>query len=108
MPPPHGPSLPASDQLTYGGHAPVGESQPTRARIVSLDQFRGYTVAGMILVNFLGDYPFVPDVLKHHDTYFSYADTIMPAFHFAVGFALRLTLLKRIATVGGGPARRQV
>ena len=29
-------------------------------RIVSLDQFRGYTVVGMLLVNFLGGYLVVP------------------------------------------------
>ena len=71
-------------------------------RIVSMDQFRGYTIVGMILVNFIGDFKLVPDVFKHHNTYFSYADSIMPAFHFCVGFAMRLTLLKRLATQGAG------
>ncbi len=33
-------------------------------RIVSLDQFRGYTVAGMLLVNFLSGYQAVPAVLS--------------------------------------------
>ena len=47
-------------------------------------------------VNFIGDFAAAHPVFKHHNTYFSYADTIMPAFHFAVGFALRLTLLKRL------------
>src|SRR5438105_14025467 len=61
-----------------------------------MDQFRGYTVAGMILVNFLGDFALVHPVFKHHNTYFSYADSIMPAFHFAVGFAFRLTFLRRM------------
>ncbi len=69
-------------------------------RIVSLDQYRGYTVAGMMLVNYLGGFAVTHPVLEHHNTYFSYADTIMPGFHFAVGFALRLVLLKRIAVVG--------
>ena len=69
-------------------------------RIVSLDQFRGYTVAGMLLVNFLGGYQVVPAILKHHNTYCSYADTIMPQFFFAVGFAYRLTFLRRVQTVG--------
>jgi predicted acyltransferase len=64
------------------------------ARIVSLDQFRGYTVAGMFLVNFIGRFGGVHDVLKHHNTYNSYADTIMPHFFFAVGFAMRLGALK--------------
>src|ERR1700731_763472 len=73
-------------------------------RILSLDQFRGYTVAGMILVNYLGEFGVSPPVLQHHNTYFSYADSIMPSFHFAVGFALRLVLLKRIAAVGAGRA----
>src|SRR5438477_8221196 len=80
----------------------TGEASGPRARILSLDQFRGYTVAGMILVNFLGGFQCVPAVFKHHNTYFSYADSIMPSFHFAVGFALRLVLLKRIAAVGSG------
>ncbi len=63
-------------------------------RIVSMDQFRGYTVAGMILVNYLGDFSLSHPVLSHHNVYFSYADSIMPAFHFAVGFAFRLSLLR--------------
>jgi predicted acyltransferase len=78
------------------------------SRIASLDQFRGYTVAGMILVNFVGGFALTHPVLEHHNTYFSYADTIMPAFHFAVGFALRLTLLKRIETVGKRAAYSRV
>jgi predicted acyltransferase len=69
-------------------------------RIVSLDQFRGYTVAGMLLVNFLGGYHAVHAILKHHNTYCSYADTIMPQFFFAVGFAYRLTFLRRLQTDG--------
>src|SRR5438445_10464675 len=72
----------------------------TSSRIVSLDQFRGYTIVGMILVNFIGDFAVSPPVLQHHNTYFSYADTIMPGFHFAVGFALRLILLKHLPTLG--------
>jgi len=64
------------------------------ARILSLDQFRGYTVAGMFLVNFIGRFDSVHDVLQHHNTYNSYADTIMPHFFFAVGFAMRLGMLR--------------
>lgn len=65
-----------------------------KARIASLDQFRGYTIAAMFLVNFVGAFAVVPDILKHHNTYNSYADTIMPHFFFAVGFAMRLGMLK--------------
>ena len=78
------------------GIGTMGENDTLPGRIVSLDQFRGYTVAGMLLVNFLGGFRRrYPPVLKHHNTYCSYADTIMPQFFFAVGFAYRLTFLRR-------------
>src|SRR4029077_6732 len=69
------------------------------ARIVSMDQFRGYTVAGMFLVNFVGGLAVFPEVLKHHNghPYFSYADSIMPSFMFAAGFSYRLTMLRRLS-----------
>jgi len=69
--------------------------QLKKPRLASLDQFRGYTVAGMCLVNFLAPFVAIHSVLKHNDTYFSYADSIMPGFLFVVGFAFRLTYLKR-------------
>jgi predicted acyltransferase len=64
-----------------------------------MDQFRGYTVAGMFVVNFVGRLAAFPEVLKHHPglPYFSYADTIMPSFMFAAGFSYRLSALKRFA-----------
>ena len=49
----------------------------------------------MCLANFLAPFAAIHSVLKHNDTYFSYADTIMPGFLFVVGFAFRLTWLKR-------------
>ena len=72
------------------------------ARITSLDQFRGYTVLGMCVVNFLGDFAAIPAVFKHRNTYCSYADTIMPHFFFAVGFAYRLTYLRQMAHKSAG------
>jgi len=77
------------------------------ARIASMDQFRGYTMAGMFLVNFIGSYAAVHPVFKHHNNYNSYADTIMPQFFFAVGFALRLALLRNIEKLGAGAAYRK-
>ncbi|MFM8189440.1 MAG: hypothetical protein ACKN85_13260, partial [Pirellula sp.] len=61
-------------------------------RLSSLDQFRGYTVLGMLVVNYSGDYAACPQLWKHSNDYLSYADTIMPQFLFAVGFSLRLTV----------------
>jgi predicted acyltransferase len=80
-------------------------SVPSPSRIISMDQFRGYTVAGMFLVNFVGGLQAFPEVMKHHNhhPYFSYADTIMPSFMFAAGFSLRLTTLRRLGQQG--PAR---
>src|SRR5436309_2824279 len=78
----------------------MGAERPVPQRIVSLDQFRGYTVLGMFLVNFVGGFVVTPAVLKHYNTYCSYADTIMPQFFFAVGFAYRLTLLRRLQSAG--------
>ncbi|MFI5455757.1 MAG: hypothetical protein ACHRXM_09935 [Isosphaerales bacterium] len=83
-------------------------NQASRRRIVSLDQFRGYTVAGMLFVNFLGGYQVVHAIFKHHNTYCSYADTIMPQFFFAVGFAYRLTFVRRLAESGFWTAARAV
>jgi predicted acyltransferase len=74
------------------------------SRIASLDQFRGYTVLGMFFVNFVGSFAAMPAIFKHHNTYCSYADTIMPQFFFAVGFTYRLTVLKRLAAGSGWAA----
>ncbi len=85
-----------ASKLAECRHAP-----PAKPRLASLDQFRGYTVAGMFLVNFLAAYDaWVPPVLLHHHTYCSYADTIMPSFLFAVGFAMRLSFGRRVQADG--------
>jgi predicted acyltransferase len=70
------------------------------SRIASLDQYRGYTVLGMFFVNFASHFLAVPAIFRHHHTWCSYADTIMPQFFFAVGFAYRLTLTRRLETAG--------
>ncbi|NUQ63852.1 MAG: hypothetical protein HUU20_15350 [Pirellulales bacterium] len=72
-------------------------------RLASLDQFRGYTVLAMFVVNFLGSFAVVPAILKHHNTYCSYADTVMPQFFFAAGFAYRLTYVRRSASMARRP-----
>lgn len=75
-------------------------------RLASLDQFRGYTMLGMLLVNFLGGFPVCPTLLKHSHDYCSYADTIMPQFVFAAGFAMRLSLGRRWQSTGQLPLGR--
>jgi len=78
----------------------MSTAKPSTPRIASLDQFRGYTVAGMFLVNFVGAFAATPILLQHKNTFCSYADTIMPQFFFAVGFAFRLTFGRRAQTEG--------
>jgi predicted acyltransferase len=82
-------------------------SAPT-GRLISLDQFRGYTVAGMFLVNFLAHFAVCPRILRHTNDYCSYADTIMPQFLFAVGFGFRLTFERRVQREGLTAAYRRV
>jgi len=73
-----------------------------------MDQFRGYTVAGMFVVNFLGELAAIHPVFKHNNTYFSYADSIMPSFMFACGFSYRLTALRRLAEAGRFATYRRI
>jgi len=70
---------------------------------VSLDQFRGFTMLGMLIVNFAGGYAVCPRLLRHTHDYCSLADTVMPQFLFAAGFALRLTLVARRERTGRMP-----
>ncbi|MCU0876349.1 MAG: heparan-alpha-glucosaminide N-acetyltransferase domain-containing protein [Pirellulaceae bacterium] len=89
----------------------VTASASAGRRISSLDQFRGYTVAGMFLVNFVGGYTVIKEALPnllHHHTFCSYADTIMPQFFLAVGFGYRMTFLRRREREGIWPAYRHV
>src|SRR5262249_44274218 len=78
----------------------MATEKPSTARIASLDQFRGYTVAGMFLVNFVGAFAATPILFTHKNNFCSYADTIMPQFFFAVGFAFRLTFGRRTQSEG--------
>ncbi|MFO0924193.1 MAG: hypothetical protein U0905_17080 [Pirellulales bacterium] len=71
------------------------DSKTNPPRLVSLDQFRGYSVAAMFVVNFLGGLGATHVLLKHNNTHFSLADSIMPSFIFACGFSYRMSSLKQ-------------
>ncbi len=78
-------------------------------RLTSLDQFRGYSVAAMFVVNFLGGLTVTHQVLRHNNTHFSLADSIMPSFIFACGFSYRMSFLKQLTgNSGSRPYRRFV
>ncbi len=81
-------------------------SSAKATRIGSLDQLRGYTIFGMILVNFLGEFQAMPELFRHHRESYSYADTIAPLFLFIVGIGFRLSFQRRVAKDGITAARR--
>lgn len=78
------------------------------ARITSLDQFRGYSVAAMFVVNFVQHMDVAHQTLRHNNTHFSYADSIMPSFILACGFAYRMAFAKLLAKSGLEFARAQL
>ncbi|MDA0328426.1 MAG: DUF5009 domain-containing protein [Gemmatimonadetes bacterium] len=73
----------------------VGHSAP---RLVSLDAFRGLTIAGMILVNNPGSWSFVYPPLAHAAWHgWTPTDLIFPYFLFIVGVATPFSFRRRLA-----------
>lgn len=65
-------------------------------RLLSLDVFRGITIAGMILVNNPGSWGNIYPALRHADWHgWTPTDLIFPFFLFIVGVAITLSLTKR-------------
>ena len=73
----------------------MAESQD---RLVSLDVFRGMTIAGMVLVNNPGTWSAIYGPLKHAEWHgITPTDYIFPFFLFIVGVAIPIAFSKRIA-----------
>ena len=73
-------------------------TEPTGARVVSLDAFRGLTIAGMILVNNPGSWAYVYAPLAHAEWHgWTPTDLIFPYFLFIVGVAIPFSLARRLA-----------
>ena len=71
--------------------------QPKKNVLLSLDVFRGMTIAGMILVNNPGTWSAIYSPLKHAEWHgITPTDYIFPFFLFIVGMAIPLALGKRI------------
>ncbi len=65
-------------------------------RLASLDAFRGFAIALMILVNSPGDTGAVYSPLRHaHWNGWAFADTVFPAFLFIVGVSLVFSFAKK-------------
>ena len=66
-------------------------------RLISLDVFRGMTIAGMVLVNNPGTWSHIYDPLEHASWHgLTPTDWIFPFFLFIVGTAIPIALGKRI------------
>jgi predicted acyltransferase len=66
-------------------------------RLLSLDAFRGFTIAAMILVNFPGNWDHVFSPLRHSEwNGISFTDLIAPFFLFIVGVSIAFAYKKRL------------
>ena len=71
-----------------------------KPRIVSLDQFRGFAIFGMILVNYLGRFEVMPETFTHPRYGMTFANAIAPFFLFMVGMGFRISLMNKIQKIG--------
>ena len=70
----------------------------TRERLVSLDVFRGLTIAGMLLVNDPGSWGAIYPPLEHAAWHgWTPTDLIFPFFVFIVGITTHLSMESRRA-----------
>ena len=69
------------------------------SRLISLDFFRGLTIAAMIVVNDPGSWSYVYPPLRHADWHgVTPTDLVFPFFLFIVGVSIVLALSKRNKT----------
>jgi predicted acyltransferase len=88
-----------SETIAVPSPSPVRAEAASRpARMVSLDVFRGATIAGMILVNDPGSWGHIYAPLEHAEwNGWTPTDLIFPFFLFIVGVSLTLSFASRIA-----------
>ncbi len=78
----------------------------TKERLVSVDAFRGLTIAAMILVNNPGSWAFVYPPLRHAEWHgWTPTDLVFPFFLFIVGISLALSFSRRMEA---GQARKSL
>ena len=92
--------LAADDTFTASTDVPAAQQLPvveSKSRFIALDQMRGLTMWCMLFVNlYYGRSGPLPSFFGHGITYVSGPDLVEPAFHFCVGYALRLSLPRRL------------
>jgi predicted acyltransferase len=71
-------------------------------RLISLDAFRGFTIAGMVLVNNPGDWGHLYKQLAHAEWHgWTFTDWIFPFFLFICGVSMTFSLAKKRASNPG-------
>ena len=69
-------------------------------RKLSIDQFRGFAIFGMILVNYLNHFEVIPETFKHPHYGMTFANTIAPFFLIAVGMGYRISFVNMVNRAG--------
>jgi predicted acyltransferase len=78
---------------------PPASAAPATSRLVSLDAFRGATIALMVIVNTPGDASHVYAPLQHAEWHGSTpTDVVFPSFLWIAGLAMTLSFDKRLAS----------
>jgi predicted acyltransferase len=75
---------------------PIAAQSAASARLISLDAFRGITVAAMLLVNNPGSDPVYPQLEHAAWNGWTFTDTIFPFFLWIVGVSMTLSFAKRM------------
>jgi len=70
------------------------------SRKLSIDQFRGFAIFGMIMVNYLNHFQVIPETFKHPHYGMTFANTIAPFFLIAVGMGYRISFVNMVARSG--------
>ena len=91
---------------------PSGTSRWVRdsRRVASLDAFRGFAIASMVLVNNPGDWRHLHPPLAHAPWHgWTFTDLVFPFFLFAAGAAMAISIdRRRKAGPGEGPSMRDL
>jgi len=81
-------------------------TQPVTERFISLDAFRGATMALMVLVNTPGDGKYVYAPLRHAEWHgWTITDVVFPSFLWIVGVAMTFAMARQVAA---GATRRRI
>ncbi len=79
----------------------INNPTPTKQRIKAIDQFRGFAIIGMVLINYGTWVESVPEWLKHApDVGLNFPDLGAPVFVFAIGLTFGLSFHRRVERDG--------